>query len=81
MQHGGPGLSPFVMRGLVPRIHFGPERRRDVDGRNKCGHDVLVETQALRDNRSPLERGEKRPRGTSLKLLTLVAKNSLSTVA
>ena len=28
-----------VMRGLDPRIHIGPVRRRDVDGRNKCGHD------------------------------------------
>ena len=30
---------------------------------------------------SQWERGEKRPRGTSLKLLTLVAKNGLRTVA
>ena len=29
------------MRGLDPRIHTGPVRRRDVDGRNKCDHDVL----------------------------------------
>jgi len=29
------------MRGLVPRIHIGPVRRRDVDGRNKCGHDEV----------------------------------------
>jgi hypothetical protein len=32
--------SPFiVMAGLVPAIHvFAPVE--DVDGRNKCGHDV-----------------------------------------
>ena len=24
-----------------PRIHIGPVRRRDVDGRNKRGHDVM----------------------------------------
>ena len=29
------------MRGLVPRIHIGPVRRRDVEGRNKCGHDEV----------------------------------------
>ena len=84
---GDPASPPFVMRGLVPRIHFGPERRRDVDGRipgsspGKCGHDVLGETQAERDNRSPWERREQRPRDASLMLLTLVAKNGLSAVA
>jgi len=29
-----------VMAGLVPAIHvLNPLRRKDVDGRNKCGHD------------------------------------------
>ena len=36
------------MRGLDPRIHFGPVRRRDVDGRNKCGHDASMEIQTAR---------------------------------
>jgi hypothetical protein len=35
-----PGFSSSVMPGLVPGIHaFFAWRFKDVDGRNKCGHD------------------------------------------
>jgi hypothetical protein len=35
-------LSLFVMPGLVPGIHAFLDARKDVDGRDKPGHDAGI---------------------------------------
>ncbi len=66
---------------LTPVKEMTPEDILELRLRENASHAVFahylnVTTELV----SQWERGEKRPRGTSLKLLTLVAKNGLSAV-
>ena len=67
---------------LTPIEEMTPERIRELRMRENASQAVFARhlnvTMGLV---SQWERGEKRPRGASLKLLTLVAKNGLSAVA
>ena len=67
---------------LTPVEDMAPERIRDIRLRENASQTVFARHLNVTTGLvSQWERGEKRPRGTSLKLLTLVAKNGLGAVA
>ena len=67
---------------LTPVEDMAPERIREIRLRENASQAVFARHLNVTTGLvSPWERGEKRPRGTSLKLLTLVAKNGLGAVA
>ena len=67
---------------LTPVDDMAPERIREIRLRENASQAVFARYLNVTTGLvSQWERGEKRPRGTSLKLLTLVAKNGLGAVA
>ena len=67
---------------LMPVEDMAPERIREVRLRENTSQAAFARYLNVTTGLvSQWERGEKRPRGTSLKLLTLVAKNGLGAVA
>lgn len=67
---------------LTPVEDIGPERIREIRLRENASQAVFARYLNVSTGLvSQWERGEKRPRGASLKLLTLVAKNGLGSVA
>ena len=67
---------------LTPVEDMAPERIRYIRLRENASQAVFARYLNVTTGLvSQWERGEKRPRGTSLKLLTLVAKNGLGAVA
>ena len=67
---------------LTPVEEMAPEEIRDLRIREHASQAVFARYLNVTTSLvSQWERGEKRPRGASLKLLTLVAKNGLSAVA
>ena len=67
---------------LTPVEDMAPERVREIRLRENASQAVFARYLNLTTGLvSQWERGEKRPRGASLKLLTLVAKNGLGAVA
>ena len=67
---------------LTPVEDMAPERIREIRLRENASQAVFARYLNVTTGLvSQWERGEKRPRGTSLKLLTLVAKNGLGAVA
>ena len=75
-------MRPFDEMCLTPADDMPPEKIRALRLRENTSQTVFARhlnvTTSLVSQR---ERGEKRPRSASLKLLTLVAKNCLSAVA
>ena len=67
---------------LTPIEEMAPERIREIRIRENASQAVFARYLNVTAGLvSQWERGEKRPRGASLKLLTLVAKNGLGSVA
>ena len=67
---------------LTPVEEITPEEIREIRLREHASQAVFARYLNVSTGLvSQWERGEKRPRGASLKLLTLVAKNGLSAVA
>ena len=67
---------------LTPVEDMAPERIREIRLRENASQVVFARYLNVTTGLvSQWERGEKRPRGASLKLLTLVAKNGLGAVA
>ena len=67
---------------LTPIEEMTPERIRELRKRENASQAVFARYLNVTTGLvSQWERGEKRPRGASLKLLTLVAKNGLGAVA
>ena len=67
---------------LTPIEDMAPERIREIRLRENASQAVFARyLNVSKGLVSQWERGEKRPRGASLKLLTLVAKNGLGAVA
>ena len=67
---------------LTPVEDMTPEEIREIRMRENASQAVFARYLNVTTSLvSQWERGEKRPRGASLKLLTLVAKNGLDTVA
>ena len=67
---------------LTPVEDLTPEQIRELRLRERASQAVFARYLNVTTSLvSQWERGEKRPRGASLKLLTLVAKNGLSAVA
>ena len=67
---------------LTPVENLAPERIREIRLRENASQAVFARYLNVTTGLvSQWERGEKRPRGASLKLLTLVAKNGLGAVA
>ena len=67
---------------LTPVKDIAPERIREIRMRENASQAVFARYLNVTTGLvSQWERGEKRPRGASLKLLTLVAKNGLGAVA
>ncbi len=67
---------------LTPVEEMTPEAIRELRLRERASQAVFARYLNVTTGLvSQWERGEKRPRGTSLKLLTLVAKNGLGAVA
>ena len=67
---------------LTPVEDMAPERIREIRLRENASQEVFARYLNVTTGLvSQWERGEKRPRGASLKLLTLVAKNGLGAVA
>ena len=67
---------------LTPVEDLSPERIRQIRLREKASQAVFARYLDVTTGLiSQWERGEKRPRGASLKLLTLVAKKGLQAVA
>ena len=67
---------------LTPVEDMAPERIREIRLRENVSQAVFARYLNVTTGLvSQWERGEKRPRGASLKLLTLVAKNGLGAVA
>ena len=67
---------------LAPVEDMAPEQIRELRLRERASQAVFARYLNVTTSLvSQWERGEKRPRGASLKLLTLVAKNGLSAVA
>ena len=67
---------------LTPVEDMAPERIREIRLRENASQAVFARYLNVTTGLvSQWERGEKRPRGPSLKLLTLVAKNGLAAVA
>ena len=80
-------MAKQTMRGfdemrLTPVEELAPEEIRDLRIRENASQAVFARYLNVTAGLvSQWERGEKRPRGASLKLLTLVAKNGLAAVA
>ena len=67
---------------LTPVADLAPEQIREIRLRENASQAVFARYLNVTTGLvSQWERGEKRPRGASLKLLTLVAKNGLGAVA
>ena len=67
---------------LTPVEDMAPERIREIRLRENASQAVFARYLNVTTGLvSQWERGVKRPRGTSLKLLTLVAKNGLGAIA
>ncbi|MGH7578187.1 MAG: helix-turn-helix domain-containing protein [Longimicrobiales bacterium] len=75
-------LKAFDEMCLTPVKELTPEEIRTIRLREKASQAVFARYLNVTTGLvSQWERGEKRPRGASLKLLTLVAKNGLQAVA
>ena len=75
-------MKAFDEMCLTPIEDMTPERIRKLRMRENASQAVFARYLNVTTGLvSQWERGEKRPRGASLKLLTLVAKNGLSAVA
>ena len=80
-------MSKRTMKGfdemcLTPVEEMAPERIREIRLRENASQAVFARYLNVTTGLvSQGERGEKRPRGASLRLLTLVAKNGLGAVA
>ena len=67
---------------LTPVEEMTPEEIREIRMRENASQAVFARYLNVTTNLvSQWERGEKRPRGASLKLLTLIARNGLDAVA
>ena len=81
------GMAKQTMRAfddmcLTPVEEMSPDAIRDLRIRENASQAVFARYLNVTTSLvSQWERGEKRPRGASLKLLTLVAKNGLGAVA
>ena len=75
-------MKVFDAMCLTPVKPLTPEQIRRIRRREKASQAVFARYLNVTTGLiSQWERGEKRPRGASLKLLTLVAKNGLQAVA
>ena len=75
-------MRAFDKMCLTPVEDLTPEQIRELRLRERASQAVFARYLNVTTSLvSQWERGEKRPRGASLKLLTLVAKNGLSAVA
>lgn len=75
-------MKSFDEMCLTPIEEMTPERIRELRMRENASQAVFARYLNVTAGLvSQWERGEKRPRGASLKLLTLVAKNGLGAVA
>ena len=75
-------MKAFDEMCLTPVEEMTPERIRELRMRENASQAVFARYLNVTAGLvSQWERGEKRPRGASLKLLTLVAKNGLGAVA
>lgn len=75
-------MKVFDERRLTPVEDMTPERVREIRLRENASQAVLARHLNVTTGLvSQWEWGEKRPRGASLKLLTLVAENGLGAVA
>ena len=75
-------MKAFDEMCLTPVEDLVPERIREIRLRENASQAVFARYLNVTPGLvSQWERGEKRPRGASLKLLTLVAKNGLGAVA
>ena len=75
-------MKTFDEMCLTPVEEMAPERIREIRLRENASQAVFARYLNVTTGLvSQWERGEKHPRGASLKLLTLVAKNGLAAVA
>ena len=75
-------MKEFDRMCLTPVEDLAPEEIREIRLRENASQAVFARYLNVTTGLvSQWERGEKRPRGASLKLLTLVAKNGLGAVA
>jgi putative transcriptional regulator len=75
-------MKAFDEMCLTPVVELSPEQIRRIRLREKASQAVFARYLNVTTGLvSQWERGEKRPRGASLKLLTLVAKKGLQAVA
>ena len=75
-------MKAFDEMCLTPVADLAPEEIREIRLRENASQVVFARYLNVTPGLvSQWERGEKRPRGASLKLLTLVAKNGLGAVA
>ena len=75
-------MKTFDEMCLTPVEEMAPEKIRELRIRENASQAVFARYLNVTTGLvSQWERGEKRPRGASLKLLTLVAKNGLAAVA
>ena len=75
-------MKVFGETRLTPVEDMAPERIREIRLRENASQAVFARYLNVTTSLvSQWERGEKRPRGPSLKLLTLVVKNGLAAVA
>ena len=75
-------MKAFDEMCLTPVVEMTPERIRELRIRENASQAVFARYLNVTAGLvSQWERGEKRPRGASLKLLTLVVKNGLAAVA
>ena len=75
-------MKEFDQMCLTPVEDLAPEEIREIRLRENASQAVFARYLNVTTGLvSQWERGEKRPRGASLKLLTLVAKNGLGAVA
>lgn len=75
-------MKAFDEMCLTPVVALTPEEIRAIRLREKASQAVFARYLNVTTGLvSQWERGEKRPRGASLKLLTLVARNGLQSVA
>ena len=75
-------MKAFDKMCLTPVEDLAPEEIREIRLRENASQAVFARYLNVTTGLvSQWERGEKRPRGASLKLLTLVAKNGLGAVA
>lgn len=75
-------MKAFDEMCLTPVEELSPSQIREIRERERASQAVFARYLNVTTGLvSQWERGEKRPRGASLKLLTLVAKNGLRSVA